>query len=192
MLNAEVRYLEHMVGPPRNINRIKTLIHTYIVEGCTVTAHVSGSTITALGLELSPKCTFDLNVFFPVAGKPQFPLAHRATINKFDGDFRADCLGMCGNAYDPSVYKIGHTSRAWGDLDVRVNVLLTSKAAIDAAVAWEAAMKKAESEDWMLALKFNCTDKYNSPASEAFRNVRITSIVIGYGLQEKLPECEPQ
>jgi hypothetical protein len=105
MLSADLPYLEHIIGPAwRTAGNTKV----YKVDGCEVTATVDNGRVHALGLELSPKCTFDLSKF--IAGK--FPPLHTMTFGQFealadDGRswFMASCLALCGNAADPVVYE---------------------------------------------------------------------------------------
>jgi hypothetical protein len=106
----------------------------------------------------------------------------------WSGQFYSDCLSLCGNAYSPSVYEYFTFSRADRFLEVMLSVVQVERSVLDAADVWQEAMEKAEGEDWVAETKFNCTDKYNAIAQQAFRNVTIEAITIGYNLQ--VPTCE--
>lgn len=197
MIGANLPYLEKITGPAKNTfsyeKNQKT--NTYKVESCEVTVRVSNGTVQSLGLKnLSKKCTFDLNNFVPNVGGGKLPPLHNMTFGQFDiftgnGKYTADCLMSCGNAADPVAYENWQASRADGGFDIELGVVLASDSAIDASNKWRNAMLKDEGEDWIIDTKFNCSNKYNSIAQKAFKNVKITSATIGFGLT--VNECKP-
>ena len=190
MINADVAYFERVTGPARNTYGDTKI---YKVGGCEVTATVAAGSVRSVRIDLSPKCTFNINKFLPnFSGK--FPPTHTLTFGKFDsltggnGQFYADCLAQCGNAADPVIYVHWYGSRADLVLEVMLEVVQVSGPALSAADTWQAAMGKAEDEDWIIDAKFNCTRKYDAIAHQAFRDVTITAITIGYDIQA--PRCE--
>ena len=177
MLDAQVVYLEHMIGPPRNVSGGE---RTYIVDGCEVTVSVSGSAIASIGLpHLSPACTVSLSDF-----GFDGPTAYKLTFGTLDSialttAFTADCIDSCGNAYDPSVYATVDTPHSDDYLTFKPGVELVSDAAIDASTKWSNAMRGAEGEDYVVQTKFNCDRKYDDLAHQFFKNVPISSIEVG-------------
>jgi hypothetical protein len=182
MLNANLPYFERVTGPARNTYGN---INTYLVDGCEVTATIANGSVRALSVGLSPKCTFDLNQFVH-ASSGKFPPPHTMTFGQFDaliggGQFMASCLTLCGNAADPSVYEHWRGSHADGYLEVMPEIVLATDIALDASKIWEDAMIKGEGENWVIETKFNCGfTKYDEIAHNAFKNVRITAITVGY------------
>lgn len=71
---------------------------------------------------------------------------------------------------------------------ILVEAVQQRSSALGAAEAWRSAMEKAEGEDWVSERRLNCVETYDDIAQEAFQNVRITAIVIGYELE--VPECD--
>lgn len=191
MISADLAYFEQVTGPARNTYRNRK---TYKVDSCKVTATIFNSSVRSLHLDLSPKCTFNLNRFLPnFHGK--FPAPHIMTFGQFDavsggnGQFMADCLTMCGNAADPVVYEYWYGSRADLMLEVLLEVVQVSGPALSAADKWQDAMERSEGQDWVIDTKFNCSrTKYDQVAHQAFRGVTISAITIGYDI--KVPRCE--
>lgn len=188
-IGANVPYLERITGPARNTLNLKAKVklNTYKVDGCEVTVRIANDTVQSLGIEqLSQKCTFNLNNFLPNVGRGKLPPLHSMTFGQFDaltgdGKYTASCLMSCGNAADPMVYESWQAPRSDGGFELQLGVVLVSGPALDASSKWESAMVKTEGEKWVIDTKFNCSNKYNSIAQKAFRNVKITSATIGYG-----------
>lgn len=197
MIGANLPYLEKITGPAKNTfsyeKNQKTNI--YKVESCEITVRVSNETVQSLGLKnLSKKCTFNINNIMPNFGDGKLPPLHNMTFGQFDifigdGKYTADCLMSCGNAADPVAYGNWQASRASGGFDIELGVVLVSDSGTDALDKWRDAMIKDEGEDWVIDTKFNCSDKYNSIAQKAFKNVKITSATIGFGLA--VNDCKP-
>lgn len=184
MIGADVAYFEQVTGPAwQTYGDTKY----YKVDGCEVTATIAGGSIRSLGMRnLSSQCTFNLDKFLPnFAGK--LPSPHSMTFGEFDsatgmsGQFYADCLGNCGNASDPVVYEHWYGSRADQNLEVVLGVVLVGDG-IAASMTWEDAMEKVEGRYWIIDKQFNYTRKYDAVAHQAFQNVRISKITIGYDL----------
>lgn len=189
MLNADLTYFENVTGTARQTFGNSKY---YKVDGCEVRADISGGKINSLHVTVSPKCTFDLNKFLPnYSGR--FPAPHVMTFGQFDaltgssGRYMADCLIACGNATDPIVFEYWSGSRADGQLEVMLEVVQAGDAA-QKAQTWEDAMMKGEGALWVGDTKFNCArTKYDAVARKEFRNVRVTGISIGYGIET--PRC---
>ena len=197
IIGANLPYLEKITGPAKNTfsHKKNEKTNTYKVDDCEITIRVSNGTIQSLGIEkLSQKCTFNLNSFLPNVGGGKLPPLYNMTFGQFDaftgdGKYTADCLMSCGNAADPVAYENWQASRADGGFDLQLGVVLASDAALDASSKWQRAMVKGEGEDWVIDTKFNCSNKYNSIAQQAFKNVKITSATIGFGLADS--NCKP-
>ena len=191
MISADLAYFEQVTGPARSTyGNTKT----YKVDGCEVTATISDGSVRSLRVDLNHKCTINLNTFLPNF-QSKFPALDAMTFGKFDavsggnGQFMADCLTGCGNAADPVVYEHWYGSRANLMLEVMLEVVLDGIPAINAAHKWQAAMEKSEGENWVSATKFNCDrTKYDHIAHQAFRDVKISAITIGYDIET--PRCE--
>lgn len=54
--------------------------------------------------------------------------------------------------------------------------------AADAADQWEAHMKKAAGQDYVVNRTFNCETRFDSAAAAAFKEVPVNAITIGYAL----------
>lgn len=189
MLSADLAYFEQVTGPARSTLGNQKI---YKVDGCEVTATVSGGAISALHMPLNNKCSFDLNKFFSNA-QPALPLTN-LTVGQFDksmgsnGVFLSDCLTMCGNAADPSVYEYWEGSHAVGYLNVLLEVALVSDQAIAASDQWRDAMIAGKGEDWVMDTKFNCEpNSHNDTARKAFERVKVSAITIGGNLVK--PGC---
>lgn len=189
MIGADVAYLEKITGPAKNTydgaeKGDKSKI--YKVDGCEVEVMISKNSINNIGINLNQKCTFDLKKFLPNIGKA--PALHLMTFGQFDaltggGEFTADCLLACGNAANPVVYEEWQASRADGSYQVQLGVAQVDGPVLTAASYWKDAMIKGEGEDWIIDMQFDCNRaKYNSVAQKAFKNVRIGSIRIGFGI----------
>lgn len=189
MLNSDVAYFEKIAGVAKNTTENKK---TYKVEGCEIEADVSDGKISSLKLNVSKKCTFDLNKFVSKTSLP----ANTLTFGKMGkgGRFYSDCLSMCGNSADPVVYEYISGSHAEQYVDVMLEVAQVDDLSINAANKWQSVMEKAEGHDWIIETKFNCPnkneDKYNEAAHKAFKDVKISAITIGYGIENLGSECK--
>lgn len=187
MLGTNLRYFESIAGIARQSFNNQ---HTYRVEGCEIIATVSGDVVNALHLDLSPKCKADIASFIGESFTP--PASQPLTFGSFraaagDLSFYGDCLMMCGNAYDPSVYAFWEGARVAGNLEVLLEAKLVGTQAIDAASRWKKDMSRAKGEDWVIDSKFNCERGFDTQAQQHFDTVEVTAITIGSGLQK--PGC---
>lgn len=182
MLGTNQRYFESIAGIPRESAGDD---HTFRIQGCTLTATISNGSVTAMRLELAPSCQADLTSFIgdfaPAPGQPlTFGAFEQAAGSALS--YSADCLTMCGNAYDPSVYAAWEGPRVVGFMEVRLEALQVGDAAIDAASAWSEQMTKTMGEDWVIDGRFNCDTRFDQTASQLFQNVPVTAVSIGTGL----------
>jgi hypothetical protein len=187
MLGTNQRYFESVAGIPRESNGNE---HVFRVQGCNVTASIVNGNVTSLRLELGPKCQADLTQFISTyAPSPTSPLTVGAFNESSGGgmSYAADCLTMCGNAADPVVYALWDGPHAANFRQVKLEVSLTSDAAITAADSWKNQMSKIEGEDYVMDTKFNCDHKYDQAAEGAFKSVQVTAVTIGTELA--IPGC---
>lgn len=187
MLDTNLRYFESIAGVARQSFDNQ---HSYRVEGCEITATVSGTAVSALRLELSPKCKADIASFIGESFAP--PARQPLTFGNFQAatgglSFHADCLTMCGNAYDPSVYAHWEGPRAVDFREVLLEVKLVGDDAMDAANRWTQDMEQSMGEDWIIDTQFNCERSFDTQAQQHFKTVEVTAITIGSQLQT--PGC---
>ncbi|NLY35276.1 MAG: hypothetical protein GX040_11255 [Alcaligenaceae bacterium] len=186
MLGTTQRYFESIAGIPRKSSGNE---HSFRVQGCNITATIDNNDVSALRIELNDKCQADLSTFIDSYAPPaNTPL----TVGAFEFDnftFMADCLGMCGNAYDPSVYALWEGPHAINFMEVLLEFKLVSDAAIDAATAWKNHMEQAAGENYVMDARFNCDDRFNTQGYNAFKKVTPTAITIGHGLSTLRSDC---
>lgn len=187
MLGTNQRYFESIAGIPRESNGND---HKFKVQGCNVTATIEGGNVTRLKLETGPKCPADLTKFVDsFAPAPGKILTFGAFDESSGGDFvySADCLSMCGNAYEPSVYALWEGPHAVNYMQVLLEVSLVSDEAIAASDAWKDQIVKVKGEDFVTETTFNCDPQFTSGAKKAFASVPVTAVTIGTGLSS--PSC---
>lgn len=181
MLGTNQRYFESIAGIPRESNGND---HVFRVKNCRITATIKSDKVTALHMDLVNGCEPDLRSFIgEAAPKP----GQKITPSIFGSDLRytAECLWMCGNAYDPSAYALWTAPRSEGGLEVLLGFVLAGSDALDASDKWMTQMKKEAGDDYVMNTKFNCDARFNNVAEAAFKNVAATSVTIGYGLPEQ-------
>jgi hypothetical protein len=155
----------------------------YKVDGCEISVEAADKTIKSITLQVSENC--QPNRVLVGGGDWTFD---KVAEKVGGGPFSADCLRLCGNAYDPSVYMTIEGGHADNWLDIQIEAKLVGDPAVDAANKWETAMVAAEGEDYVIDLKFVCDQKYDDLASSLFTNVRITAVTIGKFLPK--PKCD--
>jgi hypothetical protein len=194
MLSVDLAYFEKIAGVAKNTYEN---IKVYDIDDCEVTATIENGSVAALRVDLTPKCTFDLNKFLDISPE-KFPAPYKMTFGEFDtltnsmSEFMADCLGGCGNAADPVVYEYKSGTHAEGWIDILLEATTTSKDAALAFRTWTDALEKGEGIDWIMNQgvrtgndKLICNpQKYNSIAHNAFRNVRISAITFGHNISK--------
>jgi hypothetical protein len=114
----------------------------------------------------------------PAAGKP---LTFGAFDESLGGDFvfSADCLTLCGNAYEPSVYALWDGPHAVSYIQVLLEVTLSSDEAIAASDVGAGQIVKAKGEDFVTDTTFNCDPQFSAGAKKAFASVPVTAVTIG-------------
>lgn len=183
MLDTNQRYFESVAGIPRESYGDK---HIFRVQGCNITATMAGGTVSALRLELTERCQADLSSFiggYAPAADQALSFGSFASAAGGVLDFSADCLSMCGNAYDPSTYALWEGPRAANFMQVLLEVELVGDKAIDASNRWEAAMTAQKGDDYVMDMRFNCENSFSAVANEAFKDVPVTAVTIGHWLE---------
>jgi hypothetical protein len=198
MIGAEIPYLESIVGPAMKVENGEiphdlyaednpgspSDIHTriYKVSGCSVAVIAQGTRVVSMGITISQRCQFDLNLFFPGSN---FPRLSELTFGKFDqivrdGVFTADCLGMCGNGFLEYVYENWVSPHVYDFRQVSLlgNINLDDNVGM-AAEKWRKEIVKGSGEDYVINGTFNCDKQYDRAAHAAFRNVRVGEIWVG-------------
>lgn len=187
MLGANLRRFEASAGAAQARHGDS---RTYRVQGCEIVANVAGGSVNELRLELSPTCRADLHSFI---GKFAPPANRPLTFGALDAAsggglaFYADCLRLCGNVGDPSVYGLWEGPRAVGFVQVLVEAKLVDDAPIKAADRWRAAMTRSRGNDYVIDARFNCERTFDTQALHAFANVRASAVTIGTDLNT--PDC---
>lgn len=186
MLGSTVGYLEKFTGVPKVINDD---VNEYRIGPCSILAYKANGHINSLQLlEVSKQCTFDLGKMMGPDGTYVHQLTYGKVAHIFGkGHFTANCLGICGNAYDPSIYMTISGGYIVNYKDIQLETLLSDDEALKASIDWENHMVEQEGNDYVSSLEFNKTDKYDDVAFEYFKNVPITSIRIGYHISKNNP-----
>lgn len=187
MLGTNLKHFESLAGVARTSAGDQ---HSYKVQGCEITADAPGGTINSLRLSLSPGCQADLSSFIgdfaPAANQPlSIAALHASTGGPLE--FYADCLQLCGNAADPSVYAFWEGPRAVNFAQVLVEVVLTDDAAIAAAGKWSAEMTRHKGEDFVLEGRYNCDRSFDPIALQSFKQIAVTAVTLGAELSK--PGC---
>lgn len=187
MLGAHLRRFEALAGAAQAHHGES---RTYRVQGCEIVANVAGGSVNELRLTLSPTCRADLHSFI---GKYAPPANRPLTFGALDAAgggglaFYADCLQLCGNVGDPSVYGLWEGPRAVGFVQVLVQAQLVEDAPTRAAHKWRAAMTRSKGSDYVIDARFNCERTFDAQAMQAFANVRVSAVTIGTDLNT--PDC---
>jgi hypothetical protein len=195
MLNAQVPYLEHLIGPAMHVIALAngTSLRDYQVDGCRVNAKISSQSgspaVQALSLNLSPRCNIELSAFHLA------PLSTRGlTISKIPDwsslGFESDCISLCGNAADPTVDFIQQSSHATNWIGVVYTITIVSDPSLDAIEKLREFIQKREGEDYVINTKFNCDHRYDRQALESFANVSVNKITIGIFPSDPGERCQ--
>jgi hypothetical protein len=182
MLNAKLARLEAMTGPAQNVADFRGVqIRDYRVDGCDMQAFVERGMVRRYSLSLTPSCNFDLAAFVPGYGSTK-----DLTVGKFVGGeqrpvlrLHADCMD-CGNAADPTVDFIWNGPHAANFVTVVLKAVITGPAALEAFGHLADQMRSNESQQYLLATKFNCDGKYDDAAVRTFSQVPVNEVVIGF------------
>lgn len=176
MLNAQVAYVETIIGPAKEVNGD---YRDYIVDGCRVSIEAPKGAIATFGIEFKKGCSLNLGDFLGNAPAKADGITFGDLIDTgYSSTISASCLQSCGNAADPTVSLLLETDHANNFINVEGTVTLVEDPALDASGVWEEAMA-LEGEDYVIYGKFNCDGKYNEAGKKAFRKVRIESVRVG-------------
>lgn len=187
MLGTNQSYFESIAGIPRESWGDD---HIFRVQGCEITASIQNERVTGLRLVLSPDCRADLSSFIGSYAPASDSVLTFGAFEAASGgglNYLADCLTMCGNAYDPSVYAHCLGPRTAEFLEVKLEAVQVDDQALAAASVWQDHMTEAMGEDWVVDARFNCDSRFNSVARLALAEVPVTAVSIGYQLE--VPGC---
>lgn len=187
MIGVDRAYLEQFTGAARQTQKDvidpDLIKKTYKVDNCDIDIIFGADVVVSLGINLSERCTFDLAPFIQ---EQKSIAAHQLTFGVFDQEtsqtsrYYADCLGNCGNAYDPAVYDHFSGSRALQFLEIMV-----SSTRMNDTYSWERTMRADMGDAWVEDRQYNCEpERYTPKARELFANENIQRIEIGRGLLE--------
>jgi len=192
-VGMNLAYVQKLVGPPV---RSEDHQHEFVVQGCTLTLTTDDQdrSVRSVKVPVASECSIDAGALLGL-GK-SFPLG-TLTFGAFDdamgsGQYLADCVRDCGNAYVPNVYLAVKGSRALQFKDVMLTSSIASDAVIDAARQWAAVMVDKESEDWVVRdFAFNCQPaKYRDVAASALRTIKPQ--YLSFGDELAMPQCHLQ
>lgn len=184
MIGARTQYLEAITGPALHAYPYgRSESRDYRVDGCRVTAKVMDGNISALGLDLTSRCNFNLGSFLGNG----YGSTAGLTVGKFaSGLFGASqiqahsgCIYSCGNAADPEVSFTWEGPHAANYTTVVLNVVLASPVSLDAVQRWQIAMEGVEGHNFIEQTLFNCIRRYDAVAVRDFANAPVNTIRIG-------------
>lgn len=161
-------------------------IHSYKVNGCAIDVKVKddpNKTIVELSMATSKACqSAQLSEVFKEQNRPNLTNLTFGQLTSVLGapHYTADCLTLCGNAYNPSVYA------SWGVF--YAEVMLVDDQSIDASINWGKAITKKYDQDYVIDNRFNCTKEFDALATQEFKNVKVTKLTLRQPSQ--LPECQ--
>lgn len=176
-LGESLMKLDKQIGPAQRVDKF---YHTksYQIEYCTLTISYKEDSIQSLEVQITPQCSFNTG---SVIESTKTIAANKLTLGNVSGDFYADCLYMCGNAIEPSIYRIENFNPPrYANLS-NYQVMVTANTANTEGLVEQ--MIKQKGEDWVRENQFNChPEKYNELASQLLKNTPVESIAIGYDL----------
>ncbi|MHC5224961.1 hypothetical protein [Ignatzschineria sp. LJL83] len=180
MIGTDLAYLESIIGIARKTNTYNDT-KEYVVNGCHLEVGYNGQSIETLSVDLTDRCQFPLKDIISYdetipSNKVVFGMTGMGT-------YYADCLYLCGNAYDPAVHELYQGSRAEGFRELLLSSVSDS---YEARSKWRDTMMTKEGEDWVLEGRYNCEPyKYSDVASNALKGEKIDQITIGYNLEAR-------
>lgn len=189
-IGMNLAYVQQRAGPAI---RSEDHRHHYTIQGCQLVLGSDGQdkVIRSMQVALTSSCNVNVGGLLGMS-QPQ-PL-NALTFGALDeavgsGQYLADCLRDCGNAYVPSVYLVAQGSRAWQFRQVMLTAELATDPIIEAAGRWADAMVAKESEAWVVTdLGFNCqSQKYRDAAAQALRTVKPE--FFSFGDELEFPKC---
>jgi hypothetical protein len=180
-LGSQVAYVEKTIGPAWKIEGNDRL---YKIGPCVVTLTTNKGKIIAVGMDVNAKCNPNLGDF---AGNSNSPKAYPQTFGSEYAsggiiEYGADCLEMCGNAYDPKLYMIMRGYHANNFIDIFFEALQVNTLTITAAQKWAETLKGQHNEDYVSDTKFNCDTSKDEAATKILAAAQITHVTIGHNL----------
>lgn len=180
MIGVDVAYLESIIGIARQTDtHFKT--KRYIVDGCQLEVGYQDQSVVTLSVDLTDQCRFNLQDVISFndtisSDKLVFGMTGPVT-------YYADCLGFCGNAYEPSVHELYQGPRAE---NFRELLLSSVSDSYEARSKWRDTMIAKEGENWVMEGRFNCEpQKYSDVAEKALKGEKVDQITIGYHLESR-------
>ncbi|MGY6770367.1 peptidoglycan-binding domain-containing protein [Komagataeibacter sp. NFXK3] len=185
MLGIQRPFLEQMTGPAKYVNHYadKTTAYTYMIKACELTAYEQGDQIQGYGLKVTPACSVPLTPFIQNSTPSVVELTMGDVSAALNGNARpvADCLESCGNAANPNIGLMEQGSHAEDYVNIEVYAPVVDEAALNAYSNWHDALRKHETDDYILNGKFNCDGKYATEGLHAMRDVAVKEIFVGRG-----------
>lgn len=183
MLGESITHFEKFTGRAKGTN-VYSDAKVYVIDGCQVeVSYTNTNKIKSLKLLVTPNCSFIPQSLLEEGNNTP---TNKLTFGDFRGDFYADCLYMCGNAVDPSIYRV-ETILFPRYMNTSDYEIMVSSNDADNANRWAETMMKKEGEDWAMDNKFNCNpERYSDLAGKLLKDEPIQEITIGYDLLEGL------
>lgn len=175
--------LAEKYGQPIQVDGLE---RTYRVDGCNVLVRtMERGSINSVAMDVTPDCNVSLTSVMTGA-----PALYKATYGQLEerldeGRFAADCIKLCGNAFDPSVYQTWELDGLENPMELRAYTKLVTDDAIDASIAWSKGIERVHGEDFVIDGDFNCDLASDTLARVLFKDIRITRIELGYVAAER-------
>lgn len=176
MIGADLPYLESFIGIAKRTDTHFKTKH-YLVDGCELAVGYEGNSITTMAVSTGGKCNFTIDDI-PMGS----PINTNQVVFGMTGpvDYYADCLYLCGNAYEPSIYEHYQGPRVEGFREV---LLGSSIVPYEVSRQWVDTMIAKEGESWVMDGNYNCDPrKYHDVAEQALKGQKVDWIMIGYNL----------
>lgn len=188
IVGLQIPFLESKLGPARTASGNEK---SYRINGCDFSIIAANGAVQSVMVPNTDACALPRDQLL----RSQNIQAGNLTFGAFTkarrlSAFYSDCIYMCGNSVDPTVYLVSGGSHADIWIEVMVGVSLVSGPALDAADRIESAMK-VEGDDYLLDTRFNCDHKFDDVAAKALAQVRVDTIEVGTDLRPGLT-CNAQ
>lgn len=184
MLGVNQSYFASIAGIPRVSDENS---HEFIVDNCLIRTKVQDNKVRNIRLELTSSCDIKLNEIlhnYDVSNqRPITPKILADANPSISLNYSADCIQLCGSAYEPSIYAHWAGSRADGSLEIMLEMYSNNDEASDATFTWADHMKSKKGFDYVIDTQFNCDNEFNDFAHSLFMNVPVNAISIGYDLE---------
>lgn len=160
-------------------------VHSYKINGCAIDVEVKADpnkTIESISIASSAACQgAQLSEVFQDKKRPGLVNLTFGQLTSVLGapHYTADCLTLCGNAYNPSMYA------SWGVFSAEV--VLVDDQSIDASINWGKAISKKYDQDYVIDNRFNCTKEFDALAAQEFKDVKISKLTLR--AVQTPPEC---